>query len=123
MRRPYGSRISIEETIPPPTRSGAAGYLLRGPTGLLNQSSVRLYSGVCTRVKNSTWPGHVARALVPGNGVLLSQTVSLGAKLRGTGVEPASPYGHYHLKVARLPVPPPARTNVCIMVRAQRIVK
>ena len=30
-------------------------------------------------------------------------------QMRGRGFEPPSPYGHYHLKVARLPVPPPAR--------------
>ena len=28
--------------------------------------------------------------------------------VRGTGFEPASPYGRYHLKVVRLPVSPPA---------------
>ena len=30
--------------------------------------------------------------------------------VRGRGFEPPSPYGHYHLKVARLPIPPPAQT-------------
>jgi hypothetical protein len=31
--------------------------------------------------------------------------------VRGTGFEPASPYGRYHLKVVRLPVSPPAQLN------------
>lgn len=28
-----------------------------------------------------------------------------------TGVEPARPYGHKHLKLARLPIPPPGRLS------------
>ena len=30
-------------------------------------------------------------------------------ELPETGVEPARPYGHKHLKLARLPIPPPGR--------------
>ena len=36
--------------------------------------------------------------------------------VRGTGVEPASPYGRYHLKVVRLPVSPPAHVNYQPMI-------
>ena len=33
------------------------------------------------------------------------------AIVRGTGLEPARPYGHYHLKVACLPISTPAQRD------------
>ena len=38
-----------------------------------------------------------------------SQPEKSRGKLPETGVEPARPYGHKHLKLARLPIPPPGR--------------
>ena len=34
-----------------------------------------------------------------------------GETMPETGVEPARPYGHKHLKLARLPIPPPGQSD------------
>ena len=41
-------------------------------------------------------------------------------ELPETGVEPARPYGHKHLKLARLPIPPPGRLLLCEFIHDRR---
>lgn len=38
-----------------------------------------------------------------------------------TGLEPAHPYGRYHLKVVRLPISPPGHKLELIQVRAAKV--
>jgi hypothetical protein len=78
-------------------------------------------------------PGPVTMALVPGWEELrrtagsgrpqagqTRRTVANGNRarsaMRGRGFEPPSPYGHYHLKVARLPIPPPAQSVLALII-------
>ena len=56
-----------------------------------------------------------ARAFGFSSAALLRAAESIGKipesliLVRGRGLEPPSPYGHHHLKMARLPISPPAR--------------